>query len=96
MRGAAPASPAASGSCPFARTVPTASPEDIGRSRQMDAAALLAEKGISKDEIAKMLRLTDEELAQLPTVAHGLDNADRARVAPPRLLLEQGFEPPAF
>merc|ERR1719379_1352379 len=54
MRGAAPASPAAGGSCPFARTVATASPEDIGRSRQMDAAALLAEKGISKDEIAKM------------------------------------------
>jgi hemoglobin len=71
MRGAAPASPAASGSCPFARTVATASPEDIGRSRQMDAAALLAEKGISKDEIAKMLGLTDDELAQLPTVAHG-------------------------
>jgi hemoglobin len=69
MRGAAPA--AGSGSCPFSQTVASASPEDLGRSRQMDAALLLAEKGIAKDDIAKMLGLNDEELAQLPTVAQG-------------------------
>merc|ERR1719271_278638 len=49
MRPAA-AGPAPPGgqSCPFARMVPSASPEDLGRSRQMDAAQLLAEKGIAK------------------------------------------------
>jgi len=61
----------ASGGCPFARNVPTASPEDLGRSRQMEAATLLAEKGIAKDDIAKMLGLSQEELAQLPTLAQG-------------------------
>jgi len=69
MRGDAPAESA--GSCPFSRTVATASPEDLGRSRQMDAAAVLAEKGIAKDDIAKMLGLSNDELAQLPTVAQG-------------------------
>jgi hypothetical protein len=37
----------------------------------MDAAQLLAEKGIAKDDIAKMLGLSNDELAQLPTVAQG-------------------------
>merc|ERR1719440_2563636 len=37
----------------------------------MDAALLLAEKGIAKDDIAKMLGLSQEELALLPAVAQG-------------------------
>jgi hemoglobin len=58
-------------SCPFASSIPTATPVDQGLSRQMDAAMLLAEKGISKEDIAKMLGMDLSELAALPTVGHG-------------------------
>merc|ERR1719440_2452979 len=37
----------------------------------MDAALLLAEKGIARDDIASMLGLSAEELSQLPAVAQG-------------------------
>jgi hemoglobin len=57
--------------CPFAQSVATASVADVGRSRQMDAAQLLAEKGISKADIAKMLGMDESELSALPAVAHG-------------------------
>merc|ERR1719313_2130855 len=70
MGGSRPAAPAGGG-CPFARSVSTASADDLGRSRQMDAAALLAEKGIAREEIARMLGLSQEELVQLPAVAQG-------------------------
>jgi hypothetical protein len=70
------------------RSVPSASPEDLGRSRQMDAALLLAEKGIAKDDIAKMLGLSQEELAQLPTVGQGRVLGSKAQERLDELLFE--------
>jgi hemoglobin len=59
------------GGCPFMRSVSTASPEDQERARTMDAAMLLAEKGIAKADIAKMLGIDERELAALNPVHHG-------------------------
>merc|ERR1719353_1950798 len=52
-------------------SVRTVSPEDKEKARQLDAAKLLAEKGISKADIAKMLGIDESELAGIGVVAHG-------------------------
>jgi hypothetical protein len=59
------------GGCPFMRSISTASPEDQARARAMDAAMLLAEKGIAKADIAKMLGMNESDLAGLNPVQHG-------------------------
>merc|ERR1719353_1707297 len=52
-------------------SVRTVSPEDKEKARQLDAAKLLAEKGISKADIAKMLGIDESELAGIGEAHHG-------------------------
>jgi hypothetical protein len=67
--------------CPFASSVSLSAPQDAAKARNLDAAQLLAEKGVPKAAIARMLGL-DESDTQGLTVAAGrmLGNAAQMKL----------------